>query len=105
VTSPGATVAAHPEEAVETPPGDPVVLPPVCALIDPAVTTAEGETTCTDQKIVTADPMMSEERELLAPRVVETRAPGQPIVRSTVRDARQTCFNNPSNAEQRTNGC
>ena len=37
------------------------------------------------------------------PVVTETRAPGAPVVTTEVRGTGQTCYQNPSNAEQRRN--
>ncbi|MFF0904456.1 UNVERIFIED_CONTAM: hypothetical protein RF653_12325 [Kocuria sp. CPCC 205316] len=78
------TVPVQPSMTTETLPGDPIVGEPVCAPTTPVVTPSERE---------------------LEPLVVETRRPGEPIVETSTRGTGQTCYNNPSNAEQRRNTC
>jgi cytoskeletal protein RodZ len=70
------------------------------------VTVTEGETR---QEVTTAtvpaEPVVTVTREDIEPLVVETEAPGAPIVTTDVRSTGETCYNNPSNAEQRSNRC
>lgn len=92
-------------ETVETLPGEPRVAT-VCAPTEAEVTITEGGTTYAEQEVVTPTaPVITEEREALAPLVVVTRAPGQPIITTRVTGTGQTCYNNPATAEQRANRC
>jgi len=78
----------------------------VCAPAEPVVTETDGETTFVEQVVVTpAAPVVTESREDLDPVVTETRAPGDPVVTTSTRGTGKTCYNNPSNAEQRRNAC
>jgi hypothetical protein len=98
-------VAGPPVVTVETLPGDDLVST-VCSPTTPEVTVTDGATTFDEQVVVTpADPEITVTRETLAPLVTETRAPGKPIVTTSTRGTGQTCYNNPSTAEQRKNRC
>ncbi len=78
----------------------------MCTPIEPVVTVREGETTDDVRTTtVSAEPVVTVAREELDPFVTETRAAGAPVVTSQVRSTGQTCYQNPSNAEQRRNAC
>ncbi|MFF0991395.1 hypothetical protein [Kocuria nitroreducens] len=74
----------QPSIKTETLPGEPIVTGPVCTPTDPKITTTNRE---------------------LEPLIVETSRPGDPVVTTSTRGTGQTCYNNPSNAEQRRNTC
>ncbi|WP_460668513.1 hypothetical protein [Kocuria himachalensis] len=78
------TIPIQPSTTRETLPGEPIVTGPTCTPADPAVTTTRRE---------------------LAPLSAETSRPGEPVVMTSTRGTGQTCYNNPSNAEQRRNTC
>ena len=78
------TVPIQPSTTRETLPGEPIVTGPTCTPTDPAITTTERQ---------------------LAPLSVETSRAGQPVVTTSTRGTNQTCYNNPSTAEQRRNAC
>jgi hypothetical protein len=99
------TLAGPRIETVETFPGDPVVTT-LCAPTEAEVTATDGETTYTEEEVITPTaPVITEERENLEPLVAVTRTPGQPIVTTQTTGTGQTCYNNPATAEQRANRC
>ncbi|MEX5301218.1 hypothetical protein [Kocuria sabuli] len=77
-------VPIQPSTTTETIAGEPIVGEPVCTPTAPDVTTTDRE---------------------LEPLVVETSRPGESIVTTSARGTGQTCYNNPSTAEQRRNTC
>jgi hypothetical protein len=78
------TVPIQPSTTTQTVAGAPIVTGPSCTPIAPEITTTDRE---------------------LEPLVVETSRPGNPIVETSTRGTGQTCYNNPSTAEQRRNTC
>ncbi len=78
------TVPIQPSTTTETLPGEPIVTGPTCTPMDPDITTTESE---------------------LEPLRAETSRPGEPVVTTSTRGTGQTCYNNPSTAEQRRNTC
>ncbi|OLT08544.1 hypothetical protein BJF77_12620 [Kocuria sp. CNJ-770] len=78
------TEPIQPSTSTETLPGEPIVTGPTCTPTAPAVTETERE---------------------LEPLSVETSRPGEPVVTTSTSGTGQTCYNNPSSAEQRRNAC
>lgn len=78
------TTPIQPSTTTEERPGEPIVTGPTCTPADPDITMTERE---------------------LEPLVVETSRPGDPVVTTSTRGTGQTCYNNPSTAEQRRNTC
>ena len=98
-------VAGEPDVDVTTRAGAPES-DTVCTATTPIVTTRDGDTTQEESRqVVPALPVVTVTREVIAPLVVETETPGAPIVTTQVRSTGETCFKNPSTAEQRRNAC
>ncbi len=78
----------------------------VCSPTAPVVTVRDGETRDdVNTDTVEAAPVVTVTREAIEPLVVETEAPGTPIVEQDLRTTGESCFKNPSTAEQRRNRC
>ena len=98
-------VEDEPEITTSTRPG-PEESDTVCTPAEPVITSEDGETTQdVHTATVSAEPVVTVTREDIDPLVVEIEAPGAPIVDEEVRSTGETCYNNPSTAQQRRNRC
>jgi hypothetical protein len=88
------TLAGEPIVTQATVPGEPIVT------VDTKAGPPQSETVC-----ALTEPEITVDRKNIDPLVVETETPGTPIVTNETRSTGQTCFKNPSNAEQRRNAC
>lgn len=86
--------------------GESIVTGPVCTATTPTTTVVPGETFEREAIVVTeAAPVITTETRTLDPLEVTTSAAGTPIVDVQTRSTGETCFKNPSTAEQRRNRC